>query len=59
MIQRVFSQENLGKRILASRVTVNKIIRELEQQSLLHREGRRLVLDNVDKLKRMLDIYDR
>lgn len=59
LIQRVFSQENLGKRILASRVTVNKIIRELEQQSLLHREGRRLVLDNVDKLKRMLDIYDR
>ena len=59
LIQRVFSQENLGKRILASRVTVNKIIRELEQQSLLHREGRRLVLDNVDKLKRMLDIFDR
>lgn len=32
LIQRVFSQEDLGKRILASRVTVNKLIQELERQ---------------------------
>lgn len=55
LIQRVFSQEDLGKRILASRVTVNKIIQELERQQLLHHEGRRLMLDDVGRLEAMLD----
>ena len=55
LIKRAFSQEDLGKRILASRVTVNKLIKELERQSLLHREGRRLVLDDVEKLAAILD----
>ena len=58
LIQRVFSQENLGKRILASRVTVNKLIRDMEKQSLLHREGRKLVLHDMKKLENMLDSYD-
>jgi CRP/FNR family transcriptional regulator len=55
LIQRIFSQEDLGKRIQASRVTVNKFIQELERQKLLHHEGRRLVLDNVQKLRDMLE----
>ena len=55
LIQRVFSQEDLGKRILASRVTVNKLIQELERQDLLHYEGRRLVLDDVHRLQAILE----
>lgn len=55
LIQKVFSQEDLGRRILASRVTVNNLIKEMEQQSLLHREGRKLVLHDVEKLRAMLD----
>ena len=55
LIQRVFSQEDLGKRILASRVTVNKLIQELERQDLLHYEGRRLVLDDMHRLQAILE----
>lgn len=54
LIRRIFSQEDLGKRILASRVTVNKLIQELERQGLLHYEGRRMVLEDVQKLEDML-----
>ncbi len=55
LIQRIFSQEDFGKRIQASRVTVNKLIQELERQGLLHHEGRQLALDDVDKLEVMLE----
>lgn len=51
LIRQRLSQEDLGKRIGTSRVTVNKLLGELEQEGLLHRTGQRLILDDISGLE--------
>ncbi len=53
LIKIPISQEGLGKRIQASRITVNKVLKRLTQENLVGRRGQHFVLFNIDKLEKI------
>ena len=47
------SQEGLGKRIQASRITVNKVLKRLSEEELVGRKGQYFVLLDIDVLEKI------
>ena len=54
VIDLTISQEELGTLVGASRQAVNVSLRELERDHILRRRGRRIVLFDVDRLRRAI-----